>query len=568
MKWRVEGGRREREEGGDQKANFYDKRHDIIYFSTHTIGRLALFTMSNGNGYDASFSYSGGYSSTGTNDYYGNNSMNSAPTDSSSPNQQATLRRRAADGSYATNNFNDSFNSPFNGTLPTPAQYPQQRSSPKRSKNVVKKLDFMFPKVDMEYTVQTERGGITSLFTYGLIAILVLAECISYISQNYHHSSVEHIKVDTSLGKRMQVNIDITFPSLACEDLHIDIMDVAGDSQLGIDDKMVKKRLNMKGLVLGKEEDVEVNKHQIINDQKQQVLKEDVPENYCGPCYGAHQNETQCCNTCDELIEAYKAKRWRTDMLFQSSEQCIREGRDKIEPKRLRRGEGCNLQGHFMVNRVGGNFHIAMGEGIERDGRHIHTFNPDETHHFNASHIINHLSFGPEPEVSYKNHEVMVLNGAKKIVSKEHGTTGLFQYFIKIVPTTYIGSGRSKTIETNRYFYTERFRPLMKEIFEEDDEDEDASESPIVEKDEEGKRTSVQAGHVGGHAHQDHHNVKKNTLLPGVFFIYEIYPFEVEVSSTSIPITHLLVRVMATVGGVYTVMRWMDLFLYSRERRR
>jgi hypothetical protein len=531
--------------------------------------------MSNGNGYNASFSYSGGYSATGSNDYYGNSNMNSTAGDSAQPPAAATLqqRRRAAETtSYATttNSFNDSFNSPFNGTLPTPTHYSQHRSSPKRSKNVVKKLDFMFPKVDLEYTVQTERGGITSLITYGIIAILVFAECLSWISQNYHHSSVEHITVDTSLGKKMQVNIDITFPALACEDLHIDIMDVAGDSQLGIDNQMVKKRLNMKGLVLGKEETAKANQHQEIHQEKQQVLKVELPDNYCGPCYGAHQNETQCCNTCDELLDAYKAKRWRTDTLLQSAEQCVREGRDKVEPKRLRRGEGCNLQGHFMVNRVGGNFHIAMGEGIERDGRHIHTFNPDETHHYNASHVINHLSFGPEPEMTYKNHEVMALNGVKKIVSKEHGTTGLFQYFIKIVPTTYVGSGRSRTIETNRYFYTERFRPLMKEIFEDDydDEGESSLESPIVEKDEEGKKTSVHAGHVGGHAHQDHHNVKKNALLPGVFFIYEIYPFEVEVSSTSVPITHLLVRLMATIGGVYTVMRWMDSFLYARERRR
>jgi endoplasmic reticulum-Golgi intermediate compartment protein 3 len=557
----------------------------------------------NSNAYDATFSYSGGYSETGSNDYYANSSSSSssnnnnntnnntatttgggAPIGSSSPTQQqASLRRRAAEGSYATTassssnssgNFNDSFHSPFNGTLPTPTHYAQQRTSPKRTTNVVKKLDFMFPKVDVEYTVQTERGGITTLITYGIIAILVGAECLSWISQNYHHSSVEHIKVDTSLGKKMQVNIDITFPSLACEDLHIDIMDVAGDSQLGIEDQMVKKRLNMKGLVLGKEETVEANKHQQIHQEKQLVLKVELPDNYCGPCYGAHQNETQCCNTCDELMEAYKTKRWRTDLLLQSAEQCIREGRDKIEPKHLRRGEGCNLQGHFMVNRVGGNFHIAMGEGIERDGRHIHTFNPEETHHFNASHVIHHLSFGPEPEYSYKNHEVMALNGAKKIVSKEHGTTGLFQYFIKIVPTTYIGSGNtgSKTIETNRYFYTERFRPLMKEIFESDETDDDDSEknveSPIVEKDADGKKTSVHAGHVGGHAHQDHHNVKKNALLPGVFFIYEIYPFEVEISSSSVPITHLLVRLMATIGGVYTIMRWMDSFLYARERRR
>lgn len=558
------------------------------------------------NGYDASFNYSSGYTSTGggsTNDYY-NNSSAATPSSPTQQQQQGLLRRRAADVGYqqqsyaaGNNNFNDSFsntNSPFNGTLPTPTQYHQQRGgSPKKNAtNVVKKLDFMFPKVDMEYTVQTERGGITSLITYGLIAVLVLAECVSWMSQNYHHSSVEHIKVDTSLGKKMQVNIDITFPSLACEDLHIDIMDVAGDSQLGIDDQMVKQRLNMKGMMLGKEETVEVNKHQQINQEKQKVLTVELPENYCGPCYGAHVNETQCCNTCDELIEAYKDKRWRTDLVLQTAEQCIREGRDKIEPKKLRRGEGCRLQGHFMINRVGGNFHIAMGEGVERDGRHIHTFNPEETHHFNASHIINHLSFGPEPNdiagtkkssSSYynKQRDVKSLNGVTKIVSKEHGTTGLFQYFIKIVPTTYMSSTSStENVETNRYFYTERFRPLMKEIFEEDEEEittDDESvtatsaedklkESSIVEKED--KRVAVHAGHVGGHSHHDHHNIKKNALLPGVFFIYEIYPFEIAVTTTSVPFIHLLIRIMATIGGVYTIMRWMDAFLYTRERRR
>jgi endoplasmic reticulum-Golgi intermediate compartment protein 3 len=517
--------------------------------------------MSNGSNYNATFSYSGGYSAAGGADpYYQQANPPSSPT-------QASLRRRAAD-MYTTTATSSYSSSPFNGeNLPVPSATSHYSKQEKRS--MVKKLDFMFPKIDAEYTVQTERGGMTSMVTYGLIALLVFAECLSWVSQNYHHSSVEHITVDTSLGKKMRVNLDITFPSLACEDLHIDIMDVAGDSQLDIEDTMVKKRLNMKGLVLGQEEVVESNKHQLKEVEKQKVLNVDLPNDYCGPCYGAHANETQCCNSCDDLIEAYKEKRWRTDLVMQTSEQCIREGRDHVEPKRLRRGEGCNLQGHFMVNRVGGNFHIAMGEGVERDGRHIHTFNPEETHHFNASHVIHHLSFGPAPEYSPKNHEVVALNGAKKIVTKEHGTTGLFQYFIKIVPTTYIGSSGSQPVETNRYFFTERFRPLMREIFESDDDDEAAeSNTGLIYKDDEGKKAAVHAGHVGGHAHHDHHNVKKNSLLPGVFFIYEIYPFEVEISSSSVPLTHLLVRFMATVGGVFTMMRWADSFLYSRERRR
>ena len=112
---------------------------------------------------------------------------------------------------------------------------------------------------------------------------------------------------------------------------------------------------------------------------------------------------------------------------------------------------------------------LAMGEGIERDGRHIHTFNPDDTHNFNASHIIHNLSFGPEIGDQSKE-EQTTLNGVRKIVTKDYGTTGLFQYFIKIVPTTYVGYGRrGRDVETNRYFYTERFRPLMKEYLEGDD---------------------------------------------------------------------------------------------------
>jgi endoplasmic reticulum-Golgi intermediate compartment protein 3 len=506
------------------------------------------------NGYDASFSYSGGYSAGsgggggGGGDYYGN-----APAyggdNAGSPT--ATLRRRNAEHAPSYNNGADTYGN-------------NNRSQYRSTEKVVKQLDFMFPKVEIEHTVQTERGGAASLVAYGLIAILVLAECFSWMSQNYSQSTVEHITVDTSLGKKMRVNLEITFPALACEDLHIDIMDIAGDSQLDLDDTMVKRRLNMKGQPLGKEEVVESNIHQIKQAGKDEILKVELPADYCGPCYGASEKEGQCCNTCDELIEAYKSKRWRTDLVTQSAEQCIREGRDKIEPKKMRRGEGCHLEGYFSVNRVGGNFHIAMGEGIERDGRHIHTFNPEDTHNFNASHTIHHLSFGPAPEgINSKNQEFASLNGVSKVVTKEFGTTGLFQYFIKIVPTTYVGS---TIVETNRYFYTERFRPLMREVFEGDDEEE--TQGVLLEKDETTKRASVQAGHAGKHSNHDHHNVKKNSVLPGVFFIYEIYPFEVEVSPSSVPLTHLLIQIMATVGGVLTIMRWADSFLHSGERRR
>merc|ERR1711933_659041 len=72
--------------------------------------------------------------------------------------------------------------------------------------------------------------------------------------------------------------------------------------------------------------------------------------------------------------------------------------------------------------------------------------------------------------------DLATLNGVTKIVTKQHGTTGLFQYFIKVVPTTYTHPKTKSKVSTNRYFFTERFRPLMKEYFAELDEEEEEEE--------------------------------------------------------------------------------------------
>jgi hypothetical protein len=427
----------------------------------------------------------------------------------------------------------------------------------------------MFPKVESEFTVQTQRGGIASLIAYGLVALLALTEIITWRAQN--RATKEHIYVDTSLGKRLRININVTFPALSCVDLHVDAMDVAGDSQIDIEETLMKKQLHIDGSPLSLEEvKVETNAHRQEQEKKEKILKDKLPEDYCGPCFGAHEKEGDCCQTCDEVIEAYKKKRWRSDVLVYTAEQCVREGRDKKEPKRMSKGQGCNLSGYMVVNRVAGNFHIAMGEGIERDGRHIHTYVPDDSPNFNASHIIHHLSFGPFEDMSAP------LNGVKKIVTEQHGTTGLFQYFIKVVPTTYKGKSTFSSklpkaaaaaitttttttpdepqrdpnvLETNRYFFTERFRPLMTEFLEDHH----------LEKDDSSK-AGVHAGAGGSHGNQDHHKIQ-NAVLPGVFFIYEIYPFAMEVSKNSVPFTHLLIRLMATVGGVFTVMRWAGTWL-------
>lgn len=483
------------------------------------------------------------------------------PSTASASAGVSSMRRRNLDPS----SLSSSSSSPTNGrsSLSHRGGGTSQQAPPRST--VIKNLDFMFPKVDTEYTVRTDGGGVASLVAMGVVLLLVVAEVLSWRYSNT--ITTEHIRVDASLGQRMRVNLNVTFPSLACEDLHVDVMDVAGDSQLNVEETMAKRRLNPRGMPLGQAEVVSSNQNQHTDTKKKEILKSDLPEDYCGPCFGAGDENVTCCNTCDDLIEAYTKKRWRTDVITMTSEQCIREGRDKNEPKRMKRGEGCNLAGSMTLNRVAGNFHIAMGEGVERDGRHIHAFVPEDTPNFNASHIIHHLSFGSTDETWAESY----LDGASKIVTKELGTTGLFQYFIKVVPTTYINpqggkGGRPSRKESNRYFVTERFRPLMREYVEDDDatagDDEEASASDPTKagrklpKTEDGKALA-DATYKGGHSHAKHHDVK-NAILPGVFFIYEIYPFAVEVTPTSVPWTHLLIRIMATVGGVITMVRWAD----------
>ena len=496
----------------------------------------------------SSTSYSGGYG-------YANNGLGTENGSS----QGSTLRRRNLDADKKSTGSND-----FSG------------DGIGRQRNVVKKLDFMFPKVDTELTVQTDGGGIAFVVACVVIVLLCTAETLAWRAANF--KTVEHVVVDTSLGQKMQVNLNITFPALACIDLHMDIMDVAGDSQLDLDQSFITKtRLFANGSVAGDQQLDVANKHRKQQDDVvQHIQNKPLPKDYCGPCFGAQAKDDQCCNTCDELIESYKKKDWRYDDVLKTAEQCIREGRNVVKsstnPRHasLTLGEGCNMVGHMKLNRVAGNFHVAMGEGIQRNGRHVHIFNPDETHKFNTSHIIHHLSFGGHHDGNSggkMGEEETPLNGAVKIVQARHGTTGLFQYFIKIVPTTYVMDNQRR--ETNGFFFTERFRPLMKEYMTEDlhvvDTKEESKDGNSETSDSASRVAAQAGGQSGKHTDHSHHNVKTNSILPGVFFIYEIYPFAVEVQRNVVPFTHLVIRLMATVGGVFTIVQFLDSLLDKRK---
>ena len=102
-------------------------------------------------------------------------------------------------------------------------------------------------------------------------------------------------------------------------------LDVSGRVQTNIDHDLSRERLNLRGVVISS-----VEKHDVGADGSElpQHLHPDtspLPEGYCGSCYGAETAEGQCCNTCEEVRQAYRVKGWVMPD-YVSVEQCQREG--------------------------------------------------------------------------------------------------------------------------------------------------------------------------------------------------------------------------------------------------
>ncbi|KAG2767464.1 hypothetical protein JG687_00012119 [Phytophthora cactorum] len=365
----------------------------------------------------------------------------------------------------------------------------EESSVTRSARRVLKKVD-VYPKMHREFKVQTEFGATVSIVAGIVMAILFLSELSAYLSVNTH----EHMVVDSTLGEKLQVNLDVSFLAVNCRDAHINAMDVAGELQVNMHQTVVKTRLDVNGLPISMNTD--------------EIAKTDLPAGYCGSCYGArHPAGKDCCNTCEEVKEAFI----HSDLSLEEAEQkeqCVRES---IETEKLAQdGEGCRFTGKMFVNRVAGNFHVALGRTFHRQGRLVHQFRPGQEHTYNSSHIIHSLSFGePIPGATSP------LDGVSKIAVQ---SGGVFQYYIKIVPTIY------------------------------SDIDENAIHSYQFSVTQQGNYLNPRG---------------QMTSLPGTFFVFDLSPFMVKVENDRVPFTHFLTKICAIVGGVISIAGFVDSFMYN-----
>ncbi|WRX14505.1 Endoplasmic reticulum vesicle transporter [Theobroma cacao] len=420
--------------------------------------------------------------------------------------------------------------------------------------NKLRNLD-AYPKVNEDFYSRTLSGGIITLVSSLAIFFLFFSEFRLYL----HTVTETKLLVDTSRGEALRINFsldmqfDVTFPAIPCTLLNLDAMDISGEQHLDIKHDIIKKRINAHGDVIESRQDgIGAPKdHQWILFNKflesnlsllEGSFREDLTtafsviekplqrhggrlehnEPYCGSCFGAEQSDDDCCNSCEEVREAYRQKGWamtNVDLI----DQCKREG--FIQRVKDEDGEGCNIHGSLEVNKVAGNFHFAPGKSFHQTNIFLSDLLAFQKDSYNISHRINRLAFG-----EYFPGVVNPLDGAQWI----HETSnGMYQYFIKVVPTIYTDI-RGRTVHSNQYSVTQHFKNL---------------------------------------------EVIYPNSHPGVFFIYDFSPIKVTFKEEHISFLHFITNICAVIGGtiitnslyllvcIFTVAGIIDSFVYHGQRR-
>lgn len=324
----------------------------------------------------------------------------------------------------------------------------------------------------------------------------------------------------------MRINFDVTFPSLPCAVLSLDSMDASGTASIDILHNIFKQQLDVNGVPIGSSVQTRelqtLKKTEDLLKEKQKAIAEGrlantpangvvVDKDSCLSCFGAGA-PGECCNTCEEVREAYKRKGWQFNM--KGVEQCSKEGFYGDINSQVSNKEGCNMYGYLEVPKVPGNFHFAPGHGLQHTYNHVHDLVSFTFQTFNITHRVNALSFGvyyPGAKNSLDNRIITVTENS-----------GMHQYFIKLVPTTYqYIDGRE--ISSYQFSVTEHLRPLD-------------------------PRNAAFDSATG--------------LLPGVFFNYELSPIKVRIQEQSRSFGHFLTNLFAIIGGVFVVMGLVDSLLH------
>ncbi|XP_031396430.1 endoplasmic reticulum-Golgi intermediate compartment protein 3 [Punica granatum] len=272
-------------------------------------------------------------------------------------------------------------------------------------KQALKSLD-AFPRAEDHLLQKTQSGALVSVVGLVIMATLFAHELRYYLTTY----TVHQMSVDLKRGETLPIHINVTFPSLPCDVLSVDAIDMSGKHEVDLDTNIWKLRLNSYGHIIGTE---------YLSDL---VEKEHIHKHDEGGDHHEHSEEKTHGHTFDH-----------------DAEKMIKKVKQA-----LANGEGCRVYGVLDVQRVAGNFHISV------HGLNIFVAQMifDGAKNVNVSHIIHDLSFGPKYPGLHN-----PLDGTERIL---RSTSGTFKYYIKIVPTEYRYISK-EVLPTNQFSVTEYF---------------------------------------------------------------------------------------------------------------
>lgn len=341
--------------------------------------------------------------------------------------------------------------------------------------------------------------------------------------------------------EHLTANLNITFPRVPCFLLSLDATDLSGEHMREISHNIVKTRLDEKGVAYPDQE--------VISDLKNDLSRVSAigQAGYCGSCYGGEIPKGGCCNTCDEVRQAYLARGWAFTTP-DSIEQCKKEGwAEKIQAQSK---DGCRISGRVRIKKVQSSLALSFGQSFQANSYHVQELVPylkdGPIHDF--GHQIHKLTFESDDEYSPERAEAALrvkkslgvhinpLDEHNNHSWKHLGRRGpnltqyMFQYFVKVVSNDF-STLDGHHVSSHQYSYSSHTR--------------DVGEAYHT-KNAEGVETT--------------HGLDAR---PGVFFNIEVSPMQIIHTEKRKPFAHFLTTLCAIVGGVLTVASLVDSAVYK-----
>jgi hypothetical protein len=362
----------------------------------------------------------------------------------------------------------------------------------------IRRLD-IYPKfADPDVKVRTVPGALLSIFTISSMAILFSHELYRFLKSR----TFEEIVVDTSrvgLQRTMPVAFNLTI-ALPCNNLHIDAYDYEGNQQGGGRNDIRRQRIDENGIRMDEKQWISVRRREVKNRGQRLLDKAKGGGEVCRSCYGAG-SKGQCCNSCDDVIEAFRAKGLPTDSV-DNWQQCVDEGYTQFGK------ESCNYWGSVRVTRADGALFFSLFENVRPASRKTHDVSRISPS-INLSHTITDFQFGAK--VPGAEHPLDGLT----VLQRQKGRMA-YNYHLNVVPVKWISR---RGFEVNTF----KFSPAFS---------------------------------------QKNITLKISRDVPGIYFHYTIAPVSVISRETAYSLWELVTSVCAIVGGAFACASLADQFLF------